>query len=86
MKLRKNQKVKFKAIDDFTGQELKLEGVVLDEAFHYVKTHNVKIHKYLQEEFGNILENEAYVIQENSYFLKIHLVFIEDILEVLDGE
>lgn len=76
MKLRKNQKVKFTAIDDFTGEISRLEGIVLDEGYHYIKTH-----QDLQEEHGEILEGEAYIIEENSRSeRRLHLVLLEDIL------
>jgi len=79
MKFRKNQKVKFTAICEFTGKMLELEGIILDEGYHYISTH-----QDLEEEHGEILEDEAYVIKvkENSHSEKLHLVLLEDILEV----
>lgn len=79
MKLRKNQKVKFKAICEFTGETLELEGTILDEGYHYISTH-----QDLEEEHGEILEDEAYVIKvkENSHSTKLHLVLLNDILKV----
>ncbi|MBA7497190.1 hypothetical protein ES702_07801 [subsurface metagenome] len=79
MKFRKNQKVTFTTIDEFTGETLKLEGVILDEGYHYISTH-----QDLEEERGEILEDEAYVIKvkENSHSEKLHLVLLEDILEI----
>jgi len=77
VKLRKGQTVIFKAIDDFTGKELKLSGVIVSEALRYIKEH-----RDLQKEYGEILEDEAYIIKEDSNFVKLHLVLLEDILEI----
>lgn len=79
MKFRKNQKVKFKTIDEFTGETLELEGVILDEGYHYISTHQDQ-----EEEHSEILEDEAYVIKvkENSHSTRLHLVLLEDILKV----
>jgi len=78
MKLRKGQQIKFAAIDDFTGQTLKLSGVVISEANKYILAH-----RDLQSEYGAILRNEAYIIRVkgNSQSKQLHLVFPENILE-----
>lgn len=75
MKLRKNQKVKFKAICEFTGEILELEGIIINEAYKYIKAHQNH-----QDEYGEILEDETYIIKEDSNFVKLHLVLLKDIL------
>jgi len=79
MKLRKNQKVKFTTIDNFTGETLELEGIILDEGYHYIAAH-----QDLEEEHGEILEDEAYVIKvkENSHSEQLHLVLLADISKI----
>ena len=77
MRLKKGREITFTAIDDFTGEMLKLKGTILDEGYHYVQNH-----KYLQEEYGGIVEGEAYIVKENSHSGNIHLVLVENVLEI----
>jgi len=81
MKLRKNQKVTFKAIDDFTGKEIQLKGVIVSEALRYIQAHQDR-EFHLKEEYGEILEDEAYIVKENSNFVRLHLVLLDDILKI----
>ncbi len=76
LKLRKGQSVTFKAINDFTGQELKLSGVIVSETLRYIKEH-----RDLKEEYGGVLKDEAYIVKEDSRSekLNLHLVLTEDI-------
>jgi len=81
MRLEKGQQITFSAIDDFTGDMLRLDGEIVSEAYEYIKSH-----PDLEGEYGNILENEAYIAKADGHYSGLHLVYPEDILEIKDSK
>lgn len=73
MKLRKGQTIKFKAIDDFTGKEIKLSGTVIGDW--------KKIKKNYPTEQGGVDENSNVFLVKAAHWNGNHIVHISEIIK-----
>lgn len=74
MKPRKGQVIKFKAIDDFTGKEIELSGIVIGDW--------KKIKKNYPTEQGRVDKNSDVFLVKAAHWNGNHIVHISEIIEV----
>lgn len=73
MKLRKGQIIKFKAMDDFTGEEIELSGTVIGDW--------KKIKKQYSTEQGGVDENSNVFLVKAAHWAGNHIVHISEIIK-----
>ena len=73
MKLRKGQTIRFKAMDDFTGEEMELSGTVVGDW--------KKIKKDYPTEQGGVDENSDVFLVKAAHWAGNHIVHISEIIK-----
>jgi hypothetical protein len=78
MKPRKGQLIKFKAMDDFTGEEMELSGIVVGDW--------KKIKKNYPTEQGGVDENSDVFLVKAVHWAGNHIVHISEIIKKKEKE
>lgn len=78
MNLRKGQIIRFRAMDDMTGNEVELSGTIVGDW--------AKIKKNYPEEIGGVDENSEVFLVDALHYSERFIVYREEILKTLGKE
>ena len=78
MKLRKGQTIKFKAMNDYSGEEIELLGTVVGDW--------KEVKKRYPEEMGGIDENDEVFLVDVPHYSGYHIVYMSEIIKKKEKE